>query len=236
MKLPHFVALGPLLLLATAALGQGTAEQQAACAPDAFRLCRSDFPNVEAITACMKRERDNLSAACRAVMNDAEGGTQQAAAPPPAPQTPAPKAAEGPSPATAPTRQTATVAPPASAAKAEDAPPTASAKVAGPPAPSEAAPAAATPASAARPQIAQQPPSSGARAVAGRRTTAVTSSASRPRATATRRVAAVRRRPAREGDVARETDAWMRDLGLGGLPPSAARDMRRLAAFFDGRL
>jgi hypothetical protein len=44
-----------------------TAEQRAACTPDAFRLCSSHIPNITAITVCMKKNRENLSPACKAV-------------------------------------------------------------------------------------------------------------------------------------------------------------------------
>jgi hypothetical protein len=44
-----------------------TAEQRAACTPDAFRLCSSHIPNIPAITACMKKNFNNLSPACKAV-------------------------------------------------------------------------------------------------------------------------------------------------------------------------
>lgn len=44
-----------------------TAEQRAACTPDAFRLCASHIPNIPAITSCMKKNRENLSPACKAV-------------------------------------------------------------------------------------------------------------------------------------------------------------------------
>jgi hypothetical protein len=49
-----------------------TAEQRAACAPDVYRLCSSDIPNVEKIIVCMKKEKPNLSQACRAVVEAAE--------------------------------------------------------------------------------------------------------------------------------------------------------------------
>jgi hypothetical protein len=49
-----------------------TAEQRAACAPDVYRLCSSDIPNVGKIIVCMKREKSNLSPACRAVVDAAE--------------------------------------------------------------------------------------------------------------------------------------------------------------------
>jgi hypothetical protein len=47
--------------------GIATAEQRAACTPDAFRLCSSEIPNIPAITACMRKNRESLSPACRAV-------------------------------------------------------------------------------------------------------------------------------------------------------------------------
>ena len=43
-----------------------TAEQQQACMPDAFRLCSSEIPDVDRITACMIRNRSQLSPQCRA--------------------------------------------------------------------------------------------------------------------------------------------------------------------------
>lgn len=44
-----------------------TAEQRMACAPDVFRLCRSEIPKVDKIIACMETKRDDLSEACRIV-------------------------------------------------------------------------------------------------------------------------------------------------------------------------
>jgi hypothetical protein len=32
-----------------------TAEQRAACTPDAFRVCASEIPNIPAISACMRK-------------------------------------------------------------------------------------------------------------------------------------------------------------------------------------
>ena len=42
-----------------------TDEQQQACSGDAFRLCSVDIPDVDRITACMIRNRAQLSPACR---------------------------------------------------------------------------------------------------------------------------------------------------------------------------
>jgi hypothetical protein len=64
------VALG--LLLALCATGSAlaalaTPEQKKACTPDVYRLCAGEIPNVQAITACLRRQKANLSDACRAV-------------------------------------------------------------------------------------------------------------------------------------------------------------------------
>ena len=42
-----------------------TPDQQQACTPDAFRLCGPEIPDVDRITACMIRNRAQLSPACR---------------------------------------------------------------------------------------------------------------------------------------------------------------------------
>jgi hypothetical protein len=44
-----------------------TAEQQAACTPDAFRLCSSEIPSIPGVTACMRKHFSSLSATCKAV-------------------------------------------------------------------------------------------------------------------------------------------------------------------------
>jgi len=42
-----------------------TQEEQQACQPDAFRLCSSEIPDVDRITACMIARRSQLSPECR---------------------------------------------------------------------------------------------------------------------------------------------------------------------------
>jgi hypothetical protein len=44
-----------------------TAEQRRACTPDVYRLCASEIPSVRGITACLRRNKANLSDACKAV-------------------------------------------------------------------------------------------------------------------------------------------------------------------------
>jgi hypothetical protein len=46
-----------------------SAEAQQMCTGDAFRLCSSEIPNIPAITACMMKQRANLSDGCRTVMD-----------------------------------------------------------------------------------------------------------------------------------------------------------------------
>ena len=48
---------------------EATAEQRRACTPDAFRLCSNHIPNVEAITACMRAKKSELSPACKLVFD-----------------------------------------------------------------------------------------------------------------------------------------------------------------------
>ncbi|WP_315736366.1 MULTISPECIES: hypothetical protein [unclassified Bradyrhizobium] len=43
-----------------------TPEQEQACTGDAFRLCSSDIPDVDRVTACMVRRKAELSPPCRA--------------------------------------------------------------------------------------------------------------------------------------------------------------------------
>jgi len=55
-------------MLTTAALAH-TAEQEQMCASDAMRLCSSEIPDVDRITACMHRQRAALSSGCKAVFS-----------------------------------------------------------------------------------------------------------------------------------------------------------------------
>ena len=56
------------LVCAGSAFALGTPEQRRACTPDVYRLCAGEIPNVRAITACLARQKGNLSPACRAAM------------------------------------------------------------------------------------------------------------------------------------------------------------------------
>jgi hypothetical protein len=64
------VALALLLALFTtgaALAASATPEQKKACTPDVYRLCAGEIPNVRAIVSCLRRQKANLSEACRAV-------------------------------------------------------------------------------------------------------------------------------------------------------------------------
>jgi hypothetical protein len=42
-----------------------TPEQQQACSDDAFRLCSADIPDIDRVTACMVRNKSQLTPGCR---------------------------------------------------------------------------------------------------------------------------------------------------------------------------
>jgi hypothetical protein len=54
---------------------EATAEQRRACTPDAFRLCSSHIPNIEAITACMRANKSKLSPECKVVFDKSDKTT-----------------------------------------------------------------------------------------------------------------------------------------------------------------
>jgi hypothetical protein len=62
-----FALLLALLSSGSVRADLATPEQKRACTPDVYRLCAGEIPNVRAITACLRRQRSNLSDACRAV-------------------------------------------------------------------------------------------------------------------------------------------------------------------------
>ena len=49
-----------------------TPEQQQACTGDAFRLCGDAIPDVDRVTACMIRNRSQLSPGCRVYFRSPE--------------------------------------------------------------------------------------------------------------------------------------------------------------------
>jgi len=64
-KLALLLATGLTAALASGESRASTAEQQQACSPDAFRLCSSEIPDIERVTACMVRNKSQLSPQCR---------------------------------------------------------------------------------------------------------------------------------------------------------------------------
>ncbi|MFZ1110445.1 MAG: cysteine rich repeat-containing protein [Rhodomicrobium sp.] len=44
-------------------------DEERACKPDVFRLCRDAIPSQEKIIACLKQKRKQLRPACRKVMS-----------------------------------------------------------------------------------------------------------------------------------------------------------------------
>jgi hypothetical protein len=60
------VALAALIVAALPRAGHAyTPEEQAACQPDAFRLCGSEIPNIERVKVCMVARRAELSPECK---------------------------------------------------------------------------------------------------------------------------------------------------------------------------
>ena len=51
---------------------RGTPEQQAACTPDAFRLCSSYIPDPNKVESCLRQRKHDLSSACRVVFESGE--------------------------------------------------------------------------------------------------------------------------------------------------------------------
>ena len=73
------VALAALSVTALPTAGHAyTPEEQAACQPDAFRLCGSEIPNIDRVTACMIRKKSELSPGCRVFFRSPQPGAGRA--------------------------------------------------------------------------------------------------------------------------------------------------------------
>ncbi len=48
---------------------RGSADDQAACTPDVFRLCAAEIPSETRIVACLKQKKAKLSPPCRKVFS-----------------------------------------------------------------------------------------------------------------------------------------------------------------------
>lgn len=64
------LAIGFAIALGGQALAsdRGSAEDQLACTPDVYRFCSSQVPDEDAIVACLNRNVNGLTPACRTVM------------------------------------------------------------------------------------------------------------------------------------------------------------------------
>jgi hypothetical protein len=74
-----FAAAFATFLCATTSFAQenrGTPEQQAACAPDAFRLCSSYIPDPGRVERCLRQQKARLSASCRALFDQHAGAAE----------------------------------------------------------------------------------------------------------------------------------------------------------------
>jgi len=60
------IAAALVFALCNTTRAAGTAEQRRACTQDALKFCLSEVPDVQRITACMKKNLNRLSPRCRA--------------------------------------------------------------------------------------------------------------------------------------------------------------------------
>jgi hypothetical protein len=58
-----------------------TPEQQQACTGDAFRLCGPEIPDVDRVTACMVRNKSQLTPGCRAFFRSGPEPSEAVGAP-----------------------------------------------------------------------------------------------------------------------------------------------------------
>ena len=75
MSLPRFALIATLVVLSGPAMAQSgpTAQEQAACRPDAMKLCASFVGKPPEMNACLRSNKDKLSEACRKVV-ESRGG------------------------------------------------------------------------------------------------------------------------------------------------------------------
>jgi len=70
IRVALFSAIAAAVTALSASPGPALAsDAQQMCTGDAMRLCGHEIPNVQRITACMHKQRANVSAGCRAVMD-----------------------------------------------------------------------------------------------------------------------------------------------------------------------
>ena len=76
-QLPHtrtmaWLALGAALISLPASAESVDAEKRRLCTGDAMRLCMNEIPDVALVTACMRKQKDSLSAGCKSVFDKDE--------------------------------------------------------------------------------------------------------------------------------------------------------------------
>ncbi|MDH2382836.1 hypothetical protein [Bradyrhizobium sp. CER78] len=69
-----------IAVLSPTASSAFSAEAQQMCSGDAFRLCSAEIPNIPRITACMVKNRSQLSSGCRVVLDRDLAAQRRAAA------------------------------------------------------------------------------------------------------------------------------------------------------------
>ena len=77
---PAFIVIAMLAGQSMAWGGEyrGTPEQQAACTPDAFRLCLDHIPDAGKVELCLRQHKSDLSASCRSVFDPGRAAVSSA--------------------------------------------------------------------------------------------------------------------------------------------------------------
>ena len=67
-----WLALAAALVTLPASAESLDAEKRRLCTGDAMRLCMNEIPDVALVTACMRKQKDNLSQGCKSVFDKDE--------------------------------------------------------------------------------------------------------------------------------------------------------------------
>ena len=80
----RFVVFAIMLFCNTMVAAQdyrGSAQQRAACTPDAFRLCAGYIPEASKVELCLRQQKSALSEACRSVFEQNTGAVASRSSP-----------------------------------------------------------------------------------------------------------------------------------------------------------
>jgi hypothetical protein len=66
-KIGFVIAFAVSVLSMSTASHAYTAEEQRLCMSDAFKFCSSEIPNIEKVTACLQKNKAQLSPGCLSV-------------------------------------------------------------------------------------------------------------------------------------------------------------------------